>query len=312
MKPTAHTKLFKLFFTVNLLLSPLALAQTNTSKPLADESIAYLKNLEQSASCEITSVYDLIQDQIQDYDIIDNFLATIHADLQTAFRKESVKTIVCLTPNNLIKVDATDHTSVLVNQDKLGNQIAIRLENTIFIQKALFAKVPVDQKKYLITLEMAHGLLGLSEIQMRYLKVNSFVINLKKMIEANDLRESRFATLIKNSEFKGIPLFSGEKTCGVLQADVYSLEQAKENCFKLLGAYAYINSSSPDVVYSKGDYRSVSASVGSSYYYNSKYEKVPYVRLWIDRNTYFDLPNQYINVKTLDQYFEIKKQEGQK
>jgi len=240
-------------FTLLLMASASLQASETDGKvgnPISQEGVEYLKELSGSSECVWQSMYDFVGQEVPDLNVVENYYSKIHKEMQIAFKQQISKTSVCLTERNLINVNTKDRASVFIDTDIKGNQIAIRLNDVIFINIDLFDKLKTDHKKYLIVHEMTHGLLGREEVDFRNLKVRSYVSNLKSMIEKSDMRESQFATLLENT-IPNMNLFSDEKVCGVLNPEIttYDPEKFIQDCFQLYGRFALLDSVEPNVLF---------------------------------------------------------------
>ncbi|MFZ4713784.1 MAG: hypothetical protein ACOYL6_08745 [Bacteriovoracaceae bacterium] len=290
----------------------------NGGKSISKEGIEYLKDLQTSSNCHWYSTYDFINEKITDYNVVDNYLTKVNDDLKKAIKTQMVKTSICLTSQELVKVNTTDKDSVFIDQDDQGNQIAIRLNDVVFLNSKLFDLLLSDHKKYLMVHEMLHGLMGAKEVDFRNLKVRSFVANFHQMINSSDFRESQIAVLIKNTTLVGVPLFSQEKSCGVNKTHVFSREDAIQDCLKLYGPFAFINSGEANVAYAVGDNRIIYDYIGLSYNIETKKRSFFYCREnkscsdWFGGYALVEIPEKELwynlNLKTLEDYFEAKKQ----
>ena len=110
----------------------------NGGETITKDGIEQLKDLVSSSKCEWYFTHDFISDNIKDYSVVESYFQKVHKELGKAFKQQAVTTTVCLTDEKLVNVDTSDPQTLFVDHDKNGNQIAIRLNDHIFINGPLF------------------------------------------------------------------------------------------------------------------------------------------------------------------------------
>lgn len=120
--------------------------------------------------------------------------------LRESIEREMQNLSVCVTEAPLISISVEDQDLVTVYSPVRGKQVAIRLNGTIYLNRALNEQLDEVHRAYLLLHETMHSFLPLG-VSMRNTKLRSFVAAAYSL-ETSPMPTEQFALQIKNNSIE--------------------------------------------------------------------------------------------------------------
>ncbi len=213
-------------FTILLSLSSFTFAQTgNVGRPPSHGTKAggqtidvkgspALRDLQNKSVCVWRYLEDFVKQVAYFPTVLEN-LDKAHWYLRRQVDQEIPNIRVCLTQGNLVQIPAEDRDKVTTYDLKTKKQVAIRLNQDIFLDINEFSKMPPIDQGYLILHEIVHSFIPI-KTERRNHKVESFISALRQY-QADPMSQRDFNLQITQNSI--ITAIDAQRTDFVMMLD---------------------------------------------------------------------------------------------
>lgn len=194
---------FEAFLILVVLVAPLARAEKDGAEGHGGEVVDIdkrprLRDLVDKTTCAWVSATDF-QATLPRFTEVLESIDRVHWYLAHTIREEMRSLSVCMTQSALKQIPEDDQEGLTIYEVDT-KQLAIRLNDMIFIDGTIFKKLPADDRAYLLLHEIAHSFIP-RDAKRRPSKVRNFVYAVSQN-EKSAMTKEQFALQIERNDIQ--------------------------------------------------------------------------------------------------------------